>query len=542
MSALLEINELCTEFLSDGKWNKAIEHVSLNVEAGKTLAIVGESGSGKSVTSLSITQLLPKTKSKISNGEILFEGEIDLTQLTEKEIRSYRSKKIALIFQEPMTSLNPVQRCGKQVAEVFRFHFNMSKPTAKEKVLELFEKVELPDPELMYSKYPFEISGGQKQRVMIAIAMACKPRVLIADEPTTALDPEVSKSILTLIKDLQKENEMGVIFITHDLEILRGFADDIAVMYKGRVIEKNTSDLILTQPKEKYTQALLACRPPKTGKPYRLPTVDEILNGTLKKSDKTLPAFDLSKSEVLLKAESVSVWFPIKKGIRSRVVENIKAVNNVSFELYKGETLGLVGGSGSGKTTLGRAVVGLQKLTEGNIFFEGLKKTQHSHSEMINFRKKVQIIFQDPFSALNPKMNIADAISEPLLAHKMVRTRKEAALRAKEMLGKVGLSSEHSSRYPHEFSGGQRQRIGIARSLILEPELVVCDESVSALDVSVQAQVLNLLNDLKEEFKLTYLFISHDMDVVRYFSDRIMHMENGRIIAIGKSEDILATS
>ncbi|NND76732.1 MAG: ABC transporter ATP-binding protein [Flavobacteriales bacterium] len=540
MSHLLEIKKLSTEFLSDGRWQKAIDQVSLKLDKGKVLAIVGESGSGKSVSSLSITQLLPKGVGRISEGQILYEGEIDLSKLSEDKIRSYRSKKIAMIFQEPMTSLNPIEKCGKQVAEVLRFHFGMNKKEAKEKVLGLFDKVELPEPELIYDKYPFEISGGQKQRVMIAIAMACEPQVLIADEPTTALDPAVSASILKLIQRIQKETGMGVIFITHDLEMLRGFADEIAVMYKGKVIEVGTNEVILNHPKEKYTKALLACRPPKKGKPYRLPTVDQIMAGTYSPETLGSQPKKNASSSVVINVDELKVWYPIKKGILGKIREYVKAVDGISFDLLKGETLGLVGGSGSGKTTLGRAIVGLQDISSGRVIFEGKDRSSFSRSEIMQFRKKVQIIFQDPFSSLNPKMTIGRAICEPLFAHDMVSSKNEAREKCKTMLNKVGLLAKHIDRYPHEFSGGQRQRIGIARSLILEPEVIVCDESVSALDVSVQAQVLNLLNDLKDEFNLTYLFISHDMDVVRYFSDRVMHMENGKLIAIGKSEEILA--
>ncbi len=532
---LLNISQLSTDFLQEGKWKRAVENVNLQIRSGEIVAIVGESGSGKSVTSLSITGLLPKGNSKIAEGKIDFE-DIDLTQISEKELRTYRSKKIGMIFQEPMTSLNPVERCGKQVAEVLRLHLGLTKKEAKKNVLQLFEKVRLPNPELIFSKYPFEISGGQKQRVMIAIAMACKPKVLIADEPTTALDPSVSQSILDLIKDLQKENGMGVIFITHDLEILRGFADRIAVMYKGKIIEQGITQNLLNSPKEKYTQALLACRPPKKGKPHRLPTVKQIMEGTyISKPSKKYIA-----KEAVIEIENLKMWYPIKKGIRNKVIDHVKAVNGVSFSLRRGETLGLVGESGCGKTTLGRTIVGLQKETEGELIFQGNKRSSFSPADWKRYRKKVQIIFQDPFSALNPKMTIGSAISEPLLAHNIIGSKKEAKEKVVDMLKKVGLLKEHFDRYPHEFSGGQRQRIGIARSLILEPEIVVCDESVSALDVSVQAQVLNLLKDLKDEMQLTYLFISHDMDVVRYFSDRVFEMKHGKVKELAEGEGILA--
>ncbi|MEM7162335.1 MAG: ABC transporter ATP-binding protein [Bacteroidota bacterium] len=531
---LLTIRSLSTSFREDGEWKKAIEDINLELKSRETHAIVGESGSGKSVTSLSVTRLLPKGNSKIEEGELIF-NEINLREISEKEMRNLRGQKIAMIFQEPMTSLNPVEKCGKQVAEILRLHKGISKSEAKDNVLSLFTKVRLPDPELLYKKYPFELSGGQKQRVMIAMAIACEPDVLIADEPTTALDPSVSRSILELIKDLQADNGMAVLFITHDLESLRGFADTISVMYKGQIIEQGPSDIVLSNPREKYTKALLACRPPKNSKPFRLPTVAEIMSDSFHEKESPKMTYD----EPLLEVEHIKYWYPVKKGFPPKTINHIKAVDGVSFSLMKGESLGVVGESGCGKSTLGRLLAGLLIEHEGELFLNGKNRASLNKKAWKEYRKRVQIIFQDPYSALNPKIKIGNAIAEPLIAHRILG-RQEAKKNVLKMLEKVGLKAEFFNRYPHEFSGGQRQRIGIARSLILNPEIVICDESVSALDVSVQAQILNLLNDLKDQLGLTYFFISHDMDVVNYFCDRVMQMENGKINFIEKGEGILA--
>ena len=525
-NSVLKISKLSTSFLSNGRWNKVVKEVDLQLAQGEILAIVGESGSGKSITSLSILGLLPKGQGKIVDGEIFFDGKIDLAQLGEKELRSFRSKEISIVFQDPMTSLNPVEKCGKQVSEVIRLHLNKSKKEAQQDVIKLFEKVRLKHPEQIFHRYPFEISGGQKQRVMIAIAMACKPKLLIADEPTTALDPDVSKSILALIKEIQKENNMAVIFITHDLAILKGFADRIAVMRNGAIVESGISSEILTLPKEKYTKALLACRPPKSGKPLRLPTVDQIINGNYQ----AVEAIKYVPKEIILEVKELNTWYAVSAGLFGKSKAYIKAVNGVSFNIHKGESLGLIGSSGCGKSTLGRSLVGLEKIQSGHIFFGNKDQVGNRAKEWKQLRRNVQIIFQDPYSSLNPKISVGKALAEVLIAHGIQKTQKGAMAEVHEMLKLVGLKEADWNRYPHEFSGGQRQRIGIARSLILKPQIVICDESVSALDVSVQAQVLNLLNDLKEELGLTYLFISHDLDVVNYFCDRVLEMKNGKIL------------
>ena len=541
---IIEVDSLTTSFFTNGEWVPAIINIGFSIQKSETVALVGESGSGKSVSSLSITRLLPAKTSRFDSGEIKFNRTISLTNLSEKEFRGYRTNKISMIFQDPMSSLNPVQRCGNQVAEAIKLHLGHSKKQAKEKVIQLFNDVELPDPEVIYKKYPFELSGGQKQRVMIALAMSCEPELLIADEPTTALDPLVSLSILELIKKLQKKNNMGVLFITHDLDILSGFADRVLVMYQGTIVEEGSSDSILKDPKHSYTRALIACKPPKDSRPRRLPTVADFIG-----NENFIPEIETAEERIaihkkiydqqpLISVKDVSVHFPISHGLLNRTKSIIKAVDKVSFDMFEGETLGLVGPSGCGKTTLGRSLLRLIDVTSGSIGYKGKNILALGAKELIAFRREVQIIFQDPFSSLNPMIKIGKSIAEPLMAHG-VSNKKESEEKVKHILEKVGLKQEYFNRYPHEFSGGQRQRIGIARALILSPKILVCDESVSALDVSIQAQILNLLNDLKKEFGLTFLFISHDMDVVRYFSDRVITMEKGKIKAIGKSEEIL---
>lgn len=541
---IIEVDSLTTSFFTNGEWVPAIINIGFSIHKSETVALVGESGSGKSVSSLSITRLLPAKTSRFDSGEIKFNRTISLTNLSEKEFRGYRTNKISMIFQDPMSSLNPVQRCGNQVAEAIKLHLGHSKKQAKEKVIQLFNDVELPDPEVIYKKYPFELSGGQKQRVMIALAMSCEPELLIADEPTTALDPLVSLSILELIKKLQKKNNMGVLFITHDLDILSGFADRVLVMYQGTIVEEGSSDSILKDPKHSYTRALIACKPPKDSRPRRLPTVADFIG-----NENFIPEIETAEERIaihkkiydqqpLISVKDVSVHFPISHGLLNRTKSIIKAVDKVSFDMFEGETLGLIGPSGCGKTTLGRSLLRLTDVTSGSIGYKGKNILALGAKELIAFRREVQIIFQDPFSSLNPMIKIGKSIAEPLMAHG-VSNKKESEEKVKHILEKVGLKQEYFNRYPHEFSGGQRQRIGIARALILSPKILVCDESVSALDVSIQAQILNLLNDLKKEFGLTFLFISHDMDVVRYFSDRVITMEKGKIKAIGKSEEIL---
>ncbi|MCW8898290.1 MAG: ABC transporter ATP-binding protein [Flavobacteriales bacterium] len=558
---LLEIKNLVTEFRSDGEVTKAVNNVSFTLNKGETIGIVGESGSGKSVTSLSAMRLIPNPPGEITGGEILFHGKdgvIDLVKATEKQMRSLRGNEIAMIFQEPMTSLNPVYTCGDQVAEAIMLHQKVSKKEAKKITIELFKKVELPRPDVMFDTYPHQISGGQKQRVMIAMAMSCNPSILIADEPTTALDVTVQKTILELMMQLQQEQDMGIMFITHDLGVIAELADKVVVMYKGKIVEQGTVMDIFTNPQHPYTKGLLACRPPLNRRLHWLPTVADFMsvdeNGEMKEKNKSVeevtenlvisPEETAKKhekiyaQEPILEIKNLKTYFPISKGVFGRAKEYVKAVNDVSFKVYPGETLGLVGESGCGKTTLGRTILKLVEPTEGKIIFEGKDITHLSVKEMREYRKEMQIIFQDPYSSLNPRITIGEAIMEPMRVHNVFSGDAERKERVMELLKRVDLPEQHFYRYPHEFSGGQRQRICIARSLALNPKFIICDESVSALDVSVQAQVLNLLNELKEEFKFTYIFISHDLSVVKFMSDKMIVMQEGVIKEMGYADEI----
>lgn len=563
---LLSIQDLSVNFESDGQLNKTLQNISLEVNKGELVAIVGESGSGKSVTSLSILQLLPQPPAKYINGSIeLFTNNtlIDVLHTSKSTLQTIRGNKVAMIFQEPMTSLNPVITCGNQVMEVICLHKKISTAEAKKQTIALFKQVQLPNPELLFNRYPHEISGGQKQRVMIAMAMSCEPDLLICDEPTTALDVTVQKNVLELIKALQVQNNMGVIFITHDLSVVAEIADRIVVMYKGKIVETGTAQEIFTQAKHPYTKALLACRPALYPKGKRLPIVSDFMHedgrekivddsfemtddGSVVTEKKIQPIVDelttfnepSSKNSTILSVKNLKIHYPSKKTFLGKVTEYTKAVDDVSFDVYAGETLGLVGESGCGKTTLGRAILQLIKSTSGSIYFENENLTAASPIRLKALRKKIQIIFQDPYSSLNPRITIGEAIEEPLAVHNILPTKDQRKKRVMELLKKVNLLPEHYNRYPHEFSGGQRQRIVIARALALEPSFIVCDESVSALDVSVQAQVLNLLNDLKKDFGFTAIFISHDLSVVRYISDRIMVMQKGKIVEMGTANDI----
>lgn len=561
MEPLLRIQNLSVDFVSDATRSTALKNISFSVNKGEIVALVGESGSGKSVTSLSILQLLPSPPAQYTSGQVLFsEDGISSTDLLQKDryaLQAIRGNKIAMIFQEPMTSLNPVFKCGEQVMEALLAHKKISKKTAKQQTIDWFEKVKLPNPETIFNRYPHQLSGGQKQRVMIAMAMCCEPSLLICDEPTTALDVTVQKTILELIKDLQQQSGMGVIFITHDLGLVAEIADRTIVMYKGEIVEQNTVHQIFTHPQHPYTKGLLACRPLLHEKRERLPVVSDFLGvksedrhqksevrdqtfkvGSLE-SETTVPTSDpRHETSVLLQAEHLSVWFPSKKTFLGKSIEYTKAVDDVSFEIDKGETMGLVGESGCGKTTLGRTLLRLIEPTAGKIYYDGIDLTAKKKDELRSLRKEIQIIFQDPYSSLNPRLTIGSAIAEPLKVHHIHSTDKARKEKVIELLEKVDLKPEYFNRYPHEFSGGQRQRIVIARALSLNPSFIVCDESVSALDVSVQAQVLNLLNDLKKEFGFTIIFISHDLSVVRYISDRIMVMNKGRIEESGKADEI----
>lgn len=560
---LLSVENLSIDFRSDQSVHHALTNISFAVNKGEIVAIVGESGSGKSVTSLSILQLLDSPPAEYTNGKIIFSNQhvsCDILSQSPRAMRSIRGNKISMIFQEPMTSLNPLFTCGNQVMESILLHQKCKRSEAKLKAIELFKKVQLPDPEKIFDRYPHEISGGQKQRVMIAIAISCEPELLIADEPTTALDVTVQKSILQLIKELQLEKMISVIFISHDLGLVSQIADRIVVMYRGNIVEEGNTTNIFNNPHHPYTRALLACRPSLHPKGERLPVVSDFLGvdkeGTIIERTQTIqpdkfihtdgkkalpiynPQQEKAPARLLLEADNLHVWFATKKDIRGKVKDYYKAVNGVSFDIRKGETMGLVGESGCGKTSLGRSLLRLIEPTGGKIVFNGEDICSLPAKELRKKRREMQIIFQDPFSSLNPRLTVGDAIDEAMKVHRVGENKTQRTGMILDLLTKVGLHPDHYHHYPHQFSGGQRQRIGIARALALNPSFIICDESVSALDVSVQAQVLNLLNDLKKEFGFSLLFISHDLSVVRYISDRIMVMRNGQIVESGNAEEI----
>ncbi|MCK8482217.1 ABC transporter ATP-binding protein [Psychroserpens algicola] len=531
-SKLLDIKNLSISFSSEGIENEIIHNISYELQPNEILGIVGESGSGKSVSSLAILGLLPKRISKITQGTITFNQQ-DLTSLSSKQFQSIRGNEIAMIFQEPMSSLNPSMTCGNQVLEILLQHTSLSKAEAKAETLSLFEKVKLPLPKRVYSAYPHEISGGQKQRVMIAMAIACKPKILIADEPTTALDVTVQKDIITLLKQLQLEEQMSIIFISHDLSLVSEIADRIMVMYKGAIVEQGDVTQIFKSPKHIYTKALINSRPSMDSRLKQLPTIDDFMNNTSNSEIITPEKRSQTQKQIyaqkpLLEVINVEKEFISKSGWFSKP-QTFKAVNNVSFKLYKGETLGLVGESGCGKSTLSNAILLLNKATSGSIMYQGVDITKLSKSDIRKLRKDIQIIFQDPYASLNPRLTVGKAIMEPMKVHNIGTSDTERKSKVLDLLLKVGLDESYFNRYPHEFSGGQRQRIGIARAIALEPQLIICDESVSALDISVQAQVLNLLNELKTNFGFTYIFISHDLAVVKYMSDQLIVMNKGRI-------------
>ena len=559
---LLEVKNLVTEFKSDGEFIKAVNDVSFTLHKGETIGIVGESGSGKSVTSLSIMQLIPNPPGRVFGGEMLYhskdKGVVNLRNLPAEEMRSFRGNEIAMIFQEPMTSLNPVYTCGNQVMEAILLHQKVSKKEAKKKTLKLFEQVQLPDPERIFNVYPHQISGGQKQRVMIAMAMSCNPRVLIADEPTTALDVTVQKTILDLMLQLQREHDMGIMFITHDLGVIAELADKVMVMYKGKVVEQGPVLEIFSNPQHPYTKSLLACRPPLDKRLMRLPVsadfmstdedgnmleiptiVSEAINSVIiTKEQRDKEHKELYERSKILELQNIKTYFPKNKTFFGKTIDYVKAVDDVTLDVYEGETLGLVGESGCGKTTLGRTILRLNEPTDGKIFFERNDLLRLKPEDMRQLRKDMQIIFQDPYSSLNPRMTIGNAIMEPMQVHNKYSNDAERKDKVIELLEKVNMKPEHFMRYPHEFSGGQRQRICIARALAPNPKFIICDESVSALDVSVQAQVLNLLIQLREEFKFTYIFISHDLSVVKFMSDRMVVMNKGKIEEMGAADEI----
>ncbi len=534
---MLGIKDLHIGFRTDGGKNTAVKGISLNINKGESLGLVGESGSGKSVTALSIMGLL-SPGAVVERGEIVFNGS-NLLTLSRERLRKLRGNKIGMIFQEPMSALNPVQRCGNQVMESILVHQNIKKREAKDRVISLFKKVMLPRPEKIFKAYPHEISGGQKQRVMIAMAIANNPDLLIADEPTTALDVSVQKEILELIAVLQKETGMAVLFISHDLAVVSKVAQRIAVMYKGMIVEENDMEKIFENPQHPYTQGLIACRPPLHGRPEKLPTVDDFIQGiNINEGIVERKKINYQSTPLLLKVENLKKSYPLKRGFTGKVTQAVQAVNDVSFEVFKGETLGLVGESGCGKTTLGRSLLRLIEPDGGHIFFNEKDLTAMGGKELRKERKNINIVFQDPYSSLNPRMSIGRAVMEPMIVHNMYNSNKIRREKTIWLLEKTGLKADHFNRYPHEFSGGQRQRIVIARALALQPRFIVCDEPVSALDVSVQAMVLNLLNDLKKEFGFTYIFISHDLAVVRFMSDRIMVMKEGSIVETGDADEL----
>ena len=551
---ILEVNDLSVVFHHENEITTAVEDVSFSLERGETLGIVGESGSGKSVTALSILRLIPYPEGEIKKGNIFFRdthGSVSsLLQLSEKQMQHFRGKEAGMIFQEPMTSLNPVLSCGFQVTEAMRWHLKIGKKEARLRALDWFDEVRLPRPEAIFESYPHQLSGGQKQRVMIAMAMSCNPNLLIADEPTTALDVTVQKTILELMKELQAKHGMSILFITHDLALVSDFADRILVMYKGKVVEEGKTDKLFRAPAHPYTAGLLKCRPPSDRRLKMLPTISEFLEPGIRPIH--VPEAETAEERKnrhkliysrppILQVKDLETEFPSHFSFFGKADAFVKAVNCVSFEVYPGETLGIVGESGSGKTTLGRSILQLIRARSGKIIFDGQEIQSLSQKKLRSFRRDLQIIFQDPYSSLNPRLTAGSAIMEPLQIQAQYRGREERKRRAIELLEMVGLDRVHFSRYPHEFSGGQRQRVCIARTLAVQPRLIICDESVSALDVSIQAQILNLLNKLKNEFGFTYVFISHDLLVVRFMSDRLIVMRNGKIEEIGDADKIYSS-
>jgi peptide/nickel transport system ATP-binding protein len=592
--AVIDVDELKTYFHTEEGVVRAVDGVSFRIEAGRTLGIVGESGSGKSVTSLSIMRLLAGS-AKIEQGRIALLGQ-DLVRLPEPDMRSIRGKEISMIFQEPMTSLNPVFTVGDQVMEAILLHQKTTKAQARQRTIELFKEVGIPKPEQRVDAYPHQLSGGQKQRVMIAMALSCNPKLLIADEPTTALDVTIQAQILDILRRLRDDRGMAILFITHDLGVIAEIADDVLVMYRGEEVEYGPVLEIFSNPKHPYTKGLLACRP-RLDTPYKLlPTVDDFMsvrteNGRVVIEEKRLDEARLQKlkthgrgrllhpkselaamghpvgdgtqagplggprgdrvqqltadtqfvaeeTKPLLSLENLKVYFPVRRGILQRPVDHVRAVDGISFKVYRGQTLGLVGESGCGKTTAGRAILRLVEPTDGQVWFDGVDVASLGAGELRRMRRRMQIIFQDPYGSLNPRMTVEAAITEPMVIQGIGKDRRERRDRAAALLEEVGMQPVHLRRYPHEFSGGQRQRICIARAIAVEPEFLICDESVSALDVSVQAQVLNLLKRLQETRGLTYIFISHDLSVVKFMADMMAVMNGGKIVEFGPSEAI----
>lgn len=544
---VLEVDSLSISFYTKEIEAKVVDNVTFNLDKGEILGIVGESGSGKSITALSIIGLHPHGSQISAQSKINFNNDDNFREITNskiRDLRNIRGRSISMIFQEPMTSLNPVQRCGLQVTEVLKIHNIGNRLSRKKKVLQLFEEVLLPNPEKIYKSFPHQLSGGQRQRVMIAMAIACEPQILIADEPTTALDVSVQKSILELILNLQKKKNMSVILISHDLAVISQICDRVLIMFRGKVLEEIASKKLYTDAKHPYTKGLIACRPSVNNRPEVLPTMSEFMNIESSFSEMSSNLIQrpqrqkVISNDLLFEIKGLSTYFPVRKSLLGNVKVWYKAVDNLNFEIFRGETLGLVGESGCGKTSLSRTILRLLEAYSGEIFFNGTNILKINKNELKKFRSKAQIIFQDPYSSLNPLMTIGMALVEVMKVHKILNNYKERKKYVIDILSKVGLQENDFEKYPHQFSGGQRQRIVIARALVVQPEFIICDEAVSALDVSVQAQVLNLLNQLKKEFNLTYLFITHDWSVVKYMSDRIIVMQKGKIVEMGEIDEV----
>jgi len=545
---LLSVNDLTVVFHTENHEIKATDGITFRLDQSETLGIVGESGSGKSVTALAILRLIPMPPAEIICGTVVFndfqQGGKDLLRISEQEIRKIRGMKISMIFQEPMTSLNPVFNCGDQVAESLYHHFEMKRKEVRERVLELFNEVKLPNPRRIYSSYPHELSGGQRQRVMIAIAIACNPRILVADEPTTALDVTVQKNILELLQRIQADRKMSILFITHDLGLVSGFAKRVVVMYKGKIVEEGPVGQLFKNPKHNYTRGLMACRPPLDIRLRRLPTIDDFMDNRGKISEIITQEERSQEHKVIysmtpiLKVQGVKKEFKTSNTFLKSRHKSFPVLDAIKLSVYPGETLGIVGESGSGKTTLARTILELITPTEGSIKYKDVEITRLTGRNLKKLRKDLQIIFQDPYSSLNPRRIIGISIMESMIVHKIFKGNKERKEETFKLLQQVGLNPDYFYRYPHEFSGGQRQRICIARALAVQPKLIVCDEPVSSLDVSIQAQVLNLLNDLKARLGLTYIFISHDLSVVKFMADRLIVMKEGRIVEMGDADQI----